>query len=259
MAARPRTVALAGVCALTALGAAVLGMLAIKTGGDGFASMGGVICRPGATPMVDPAAFGLSFAAWSAMALIMMLPTAAPMLLTYAEIADTAAAKGAFAASPLVLAAGYLAGWIAFAFGASVAEIPLSKLIAARTEEATLLAGAGLVLAGLYQFSALKRACLAHCRRPFSFFFANWTDEIAGVFRLGLRQGIYCLGCCWALMLLMLAFGAMNLVWMAALAVVMAAEKLTSSQALPRAVGVALIAAGAVVFAQISPLLRTLN
>ncbi len=115
------------------------------------------------------------------------------------------------------------------------------------------------MLAGLYQFSALKNACLTRCRRPFAFFFANWSERAAGVFRLGLRQGAYCLGCCWALMLLMLALGTMNLVWMAGLAAIMAAEKLTPSEMFPRIVGVALLAAGAIVFAQNYPFARALG
>jgi predicted metal-binding membrane protein len=244
-AARPRGVALAGICVLTALGAAILGVLMTQNGAGNF-TLFKVLCGANAVLDANAVAFALSFAAWAAMALVMMLPGAAPMLLTYAEIADTAAVKGATTVSPLVLAAGYLAVWIAFAFAASGAEILLSRWIAPGSEIAVLAAGGGVILAGLYQFSALKDACLARCRRPFAFFFAQWTDRTDGVFRLGLRQGIYCLGCCWALMLLMLFVGAMNLVWMAGLAAVMAAEKITRSQALPRIVGIALIAAGAV-------------
>jgi predicted metal-binding membrane protein len=243
-AARPRNVALAGICALTALGAAILGLLMTQTGTVNFAALA-ALCGPYAALNGNASAFVLSFAAWAAMALVMMLPGAAPMLLTYAEIAETAAAKGAAVISPLVLAARYLAVWIAFALVASGAEIMLARLIAPGSEIAVLAAGGGLILAGLYQFSALKRACLSRCRRPFAFFFAQWSDLTEGVFRLGLRQGIFCLGCCWALMLLMLFVGAMNLIWMAGLAAVMAAEKMTRSPTLPRIVGIALIAAGA--------------
>jgi len=117
--------------------------------------------------------------------------------------------------------------------------------------------GAGLILAGLYQFSELKHACLSRCRRPFAFFFAQWTDRAAGVFRLGLRQGIYCLGCCWALMALMLFVGAMNLAWMAGLAAIMAAEKVTRSTPLPRGIGIALIIAGAIFLVSNLPLARS--
>jgi predicted metal-binding membrane protein len=99
-------------------------------------------------------------------------------------------------------------------------------------------------LAGLYQFSALKHACLNKCQHPLPFFFANWTTRTGGVFRLGLRQGAYCLGCCWAMMLLMFAVGTMNIVWMAVLGIVMAAEKMATTDRLSRAVGAVLIAIG---------------
>jgi predicted metal-binding membrane protein len=247
-AARPRGIAFAGICILSALGAAILGLLITKNGAGNFAAFK-ILCGANAKLDANAAAFALSFAAWAAMTLVMMLPGAAPMLLTYAEIAETAAAKGAATVSPLVLAAGYLAVWIAFALVASGAEILLSRSITPGSEMAALAAGGSLIMAGLYQFSALKHACLAHCRRPFAFFFAQWTDRTEGVFRLGLRQGIYCLGCCWALMLLMLFVGAMNLVWMTELAAIMAAEKTTRSATLPRIVGIVLIAAGAVFLA----------
>lgn len=247
-AARPRGIALAGICALTALGAAILGLLMTQNGAENFAALT-ALCGANAKLDANAMAFALSFAAWAAMALLMMLPGAAPMLLTYAEIAETAAAKDVTTVSPLVLAAGYLAVWIAFALLVSGAEILLSRLIAPGSALAVLAAGGGLILAGLYQFSALKGACLARCRRPFAFFFAQWSDRTEGVFRLGLRQGLYCLGCCWALMLLMLFVGAMNLVWMAGLAAIMAAEKMARSQTLPRIVGIGLIAAGAVFLA----------
>ena len=108
----------------------------------------------------------------------------------------------------------------------------------------TLLAGAILAGAGLYQFSSLKRACLTLCQRPFPFFFTRWTNEPRGVFRLGLLQGLYCLGCCWAMMLALFAVGAMNAVWMAALGVVMTVEKMTATPSFARAVGLAFVAAG---------------
>jgi predicted metal-binding membrane protein len=109
---------------------------------------------------------------------------------------------------------------------------------------APLVSGALFVAAGLYQFSALKRACLTLCQRPFPFFFANWTEERAGVFGLGLRQGLHCLGCCWAMMLLMFALGAMNVVWMAALGVVMTLEKMATTARVREALGVMFLLAG---------------
>jgi predicted metal-binding membrane protein len=181
------------------------------------------------------------------MVLAMMLPTAGPMILTYSEIADTAARKGETVVSPLVLAAGYLAVWLGFALAAASLQAALAHVGLLKGGKAgPLLAGAIFLGAGFYQFSTLKQACLTKCQRPFPFFFANWTTERFGVLRLGLRQGMTCLGCCWAMMLLMLAVGSMNVVWMAGLGVVMTIEKMTSTERFSEAVGVALLAFGGV-------------
>ena len=175
------------------------------------------------------------------MVLAMMLPSAAPMILTYAEIADTAARKGERIVSPFVLAAGYIAVWLGFAVarGARATCSHARRLArsAAWRSASALFSGAIFIAAGLYQFSALKHACLTQCQQPFPFFFAQLDRRTPrGVFRLGLRQGLYCLGCCWAMMLLMFAVGVMNVIWMAALGVVMTVEKIAHGQALqPRA------------------------
>jgi predicted metal-binding membrane protein len=185
---------------------------------------------------------------WGAMTLAMMLPSAAPMILTYAEIADTAAAKSQPVVSPFVIAAGYTAVWFGFAALATVAQLALTRaavLDAGMASASGLFSGAILIGAGAYQFSALKHACLTQCRHPFPFFFANWQTTPRGVFRLGMKQGLYCLGCCWAMMLVMFAVGVMNVIWMAALGIVMAIEKLGSGKRFTYGVGVALIVIGA--------------
>ncbi|MCZ7642022.1 MAG: DUF2182 domain-containing protein [Pseudorhodoplanes sp.] len=169
------------------------------------------------------AQFALVFAMWSAMALAMMLPSAAPMILTYAEIADTALAKGEPVVSPVVLAGGYAAVWIAVSLAVAAVQTALLRAGLAGAAGMDLFGYGSVALfiaAGLYQFSAVKHACLRVCQRPFPFFFANWRTTAPGVFGLGLRQGAHCLGCCWAMMLLMFATGLMNAVWMAALGIV---------------------------------------
>jgi predicted metal-binding membrane protein len=238
--ARPRFIAIACIVALTALGWAALGLMAA----DATSFSWQALCRPGVHAGPD----GLAIAApmWAAMVLAMMLPTAGPMILTYSEIADTAAAKGETVVSPGVLASGYLAVWLGFAMVGAVLQVLLAgQSVFEAGSAGPWFAGTMLVGAGLYQFSALKQACLTKCQRPFPFFFANWTTERFGVLRLGLRQGLSCLGCCWAMMLLMLTAGTMNLIWMAALGVVMAIEKMTSTPRFSQAVGAALIAFGA--------------
>jgi predicted metal-binding membrane protein len=182
----------------------------------------------------------------------MMLPTAAGMIVTYAQIADTAARKGEPAVSPLVLAAGYIGVWLGFALAATALQAALTRaalLDSAMASASPLFSGAVFIGAGAYQFTALKHACLTRCQRPFPFFFANWSNEPPKVFRLGIHQGLYCLGCCWATMLAMFAVGVMNVIWMVALGLVMMLEKMAVTARFSRAVGVVFVAIGVVFIA----------
>jgi predicted metal-binding membrane protein len=270
---RPRLIAVACLAVLAGLGWTYLGFVigAHPAGGQLGSNVGvfdifaprhefGVlarafydaICRPsfghGAGSGVGGiGGISLVLAMWVAMILAMMLPTAGPMILTYVEIADTGAQKGEPVASPLALTAGYTAIWLGFALAATVLQVALTRaalLDPAMGAASPLFSGAVFLAAGAYQFSALKHACVTLCQRPFPFFLANWSSEPSGVFRLGLRQGIYCLGCCWAMMLLMFAVGVMNVVWMAALGLVMAAEKIATTTRFSRAVGAVLALIG---------------
>src|SRR6185436_3764395 len=140
---------------------------------------------------------------------------------------------------------GYVVIWLGFAVEASGLQLALTQISLLDAGRASpWFAGAILIGAGLYQFSKLKHACLTQCQRPFPFFFANWTEKPRGVFRLGMRQGLSCLGCCWAMMLVMFAAGAMNVVWMAALGVLMTIEKLMTTPRFSQAVGIAFVAIG---------------
>ncbi len=245
--ARPKLLAIACIAMLVAAGWVYLGLaLAGLNGVTAFQAL----CQPsfGASG-VTGAQVGVLFAMWGAMALAMMLPTAAPMILTYTEIAETAARKGEPAASPLILTAGYVGVWLGVAALFAALQIVLawlSLLDPAMRAASPLFSGAVFVAAGLYQFSALKHACVTQCQSPFPFFFANWTASPRGVFRLGLQQGLYCLGCCWAMMLLIFAVGVMNVIWMAALGAVMTIEKAGTTTRFSRALGLAFIAAGVV-------------
>ncbi len=244
--ARPRWLAIACIALLAGTGWAYLGLMLAGLSGAGILQ---ALCTPSfgaAAPAgAEPA---LVLAMWCAMALAMMLPTAAPMILTYAQLAETSARKGEPAASPLVLTAGYLGVWLGAAVLLAALQLALARLSLldpAMASASPLFSGAVFIGAGLYQFSALKHACVTQCQHPFRFFFANWTAEPQGVFRLGLRQGLYCLGCCWAMMLLMFALGVMNVLWMAALGAVMTIEKIATTTRFSRALGVVFIAAGA--------------
>jgi predicted metal-binding membrane protein len=238
--ARPKRVAVFCVIALAGAGWFYLGLQA--------AGALDILCRPLLhVKQAGIANVAIVAAMWCAMTLAMMLPNAAPMILTYAEIADTAARKGETVVSPFAIAAGYAAVWLGFAAVASLAQLALLRaaLIDANMVSASgLFSGAILIGAGIYQFSALKHACLTQCQHPFPFFFANWKTTPRGVLGLGLRQGLYCLGCCWAMMLVMFAVGVMNVIWMAALGVVMALEKIGAGRRFTHFIGAALIAIG---------------
>ncbi len=192
------------------------------------------------------------FAMWVAMVFAMMLPSAAPVMTSYARLAEEKRRAGEATVSPLVLAAGYLSIWIAFALLATVGQGLLTQLrvlTPAGTTVSEVLAGTTLIAAGLYQFSPLKLGCLTHCRFPAPYFADNWTSRTAGVFRQGVEQGGDCLGCCWALMVVMFAVGVMNVVWIAVIGAVMVVEKVTTSLAVPRLVGVVLLLWGAALIA----------
>lgn len=244
--ARPKTMAAGCVVLLAAFGWLYLGLMAARTGLDwpqGLATL----CRPFSIHDSAALGFALSLSMWGAMVFAMMLPGAGPMIFTYAEIADTAAAKGEAIVSPVVLICGYAAAWLPFAAGAAGLQMLLTRsafMGAGAALASAWLSAAVFMAAGLYQFSTLKRACLRKCQHPFPFFFANWQTTRGGVFGLGLRQGLYCLGCCWAIMLVMFAVGAMNAIWMAVLGIVMIVEKMTDGEAFSRAVGAGLIVAG---------------
>jgi predicted metal-binding membrane protein len=243
---RPRLMALGCIAVLAAAGWAFLLLTALAQGPAGLSGFIDAICRPVPTASAGFGIAGVVGAMWIAMTLGMMLPTAGPMILTYAEIAETAARKRERIVSPQVLIAGYLSVWFGFALFATLAQLGVMAVAEWPGVARIAIPGSALLFlaAGLYQFSALKQACLTACQRPFSFFFLNWTDRPLGVFRLGVKQGLYCLGCCVAMMLLMFAAGAMNLLWMALLGLVMMIEKMTAARHFSRAVGIALVAAG---------------
>jgi predicted metal-binding membrane protein len=171
----------------------------------------------------------LLWAMWAAMMAGMMLPSAAPMLLLYARTMRNRTSEAHPARLIYAMAGGYLAVWIGFSLAATALQRLLAELSLLNTMmEATtpLLAAGILAIAGLYQLTPLKRACLQACRSPFHFLTARWRDGVAGAVRMGIGHGSYCLGCCWALMLILFAGGVMNLAVILGLTVWVAMEKL---------------------------------
>jgi predicted metal-binding membrane protein len=193
------------------------------------------------------------FAMWWVMMIAMMVPSAAPTILLFAAIKRRqAAAENPVIASWLFLA-GYLVIWAGFSVVAVSVQWGLEQsglLSGMLASTSSMLAGIILLVAGLYQFTPIKRACLRYCQSPLLFLSSYWQPDGLGALRMGFRHGGYCVGCCWFLMALLFVVGVMNLVWIAAVAIYVAFEKLLPrSEWLSRAAGVVLIVAGGVVLA----------
>jgi predicted metal-binding membrane protein len=172
--------------------------------------------------------FGLTFAMWALMMVAMMVPTAAPMTLMYAAVARQAAAQHNPLAPTFVFVTGYITMWAIFSLVATDAQHALDRaaLLSPMMMSASARLGAAiLIVAGLYQLTPLKNACLKNCRAPAHFMSHYWRTGNLGAFRMGLRLGAYCVGCCWILMALLFVGGVMNLLWIAAIAIFVLLEK----------------------------------
>jgi predicted metal-binding membrane protein len=180
------------------------------------------------------------FAMWAVMMVAMMVPSATPMLLTFATVARSRRAQERSLGPVWVFLAGYLVLWTAFSFAATLAQWALHSLLLISpmmVGTSPVLGSVLLVLAGIYQWTPFKQVCLSHCRTPLQFLLTYWKDGTAGAFLIGLRHGAYCLGCCWLLMAVLFAVGVMNLAWIAALSVFVLLEKI-----IPRGLWVAKVA-----------------
>ena len=170
-----------------------------------------------------------AFAMWLLMMVAMMLPSATPMILLYGRLARGARAQGATMAPTAIFACVYLAVWAGFSALAALAQWLLVRSGAVSELSLALgdrrVGGALLIAAGLYQATPLKRACLDACRSPLSFLMRLWRPGWVGAARLGFAHGVYCLGCCALLMVLLFVFGVMNLIWVAALSLFVLIEK----------------------------------
>jgi predicted metal-binding membrane protein len=188
---------------------------------------------------------GIFVVGWIVMTTAMMLPTTLPLVGMFQRLIAARADRLALTAS---LVAGYLSAWTACGALVFVASRALQSLApAAFTGNARYVGASLFILAGAFQFSRLKYQCLDKCRSPLSFLASRWrgTHPQWQSFRLGVEHGVFCIGCCWALMLLMFAFGTANLVWMLALASVMALEKNVSwGRRISTPLGVVLLAVG---------------
>jgi predicted metal-binding membrane protein len=177
----------------------------------------------------QPREFVLMFVMWTVMMVAMMVPTAAPMILTFAAINRKRPAPHALLSRTSAFVLGYLLVWVGFALIATGAQGLLHQAALLSPMMATtnqLLASLLLLAAGLFQWTPLKYTCLHHCRSPFSFLLNDWRAGTKGALQMGLKHGSYCLGCCWSLMALLFVAGVMNLLWIATLTALILVEKI---------------------------------
>jgi predicted metal-binding membrane protein len=189
--------------------------------------------------------WSLVAAMWAAMMVAMMLPSASPTILLYARVHRHSNGPGTTPPTAAFLG-GYIACWLGFALIAATLQVTLEGTELVNRKAAAVL----LIATGLYQLSPLKDACLNRCRSPAQFLSRHFAPGAMGAARLGLLHGAYCVGCCWLLMALLFVTGVMNLAWVAALALFVAAEKLLpGGRWIARIAGVALIGWGVVLIA----------
>jgi len=208
------------------------------------ARMSGMDAGPG----TDPGTLGFYVTAWVVMMAAMMFPSIAPMVLAYARIAPRMHAARASSGSTPLFVAGYLLSWtafglVAYALFAVVRSVAGPEL--AWHHAGPYVAGAVIVLSGLYQFTPAKDACLRRCRAPFAFLTDEWRPGRGGALMMGTLHGGWCVGCCWGLMAALFAVGVMSLGWMLFVAVLIAVEKLIPwPRAANRAIAVVLVVLG---------------
>ena len=194
--------------------------------------------------------FVFMFAMWLVMMIGMMTPSVAPMVLLYVAVGRSSVGEGQGFAPAGAFVAGYLIAWTAFAAAATLLQWLLESraLIAPMMGGSSrALAGAVLIAAGVYQWLPVKQSCLAQCRSPMSFVqrHGGFRADARGSLRLGALHGAYCIGCCWMLMLLLFAFGVMNIYWIAGLMTFVLIEKVIPHAGIvSRVAGIAAIAAG---------------
>lgn len=195
-----------------------------------------------------PRDLALVFAMWAIMMVAMMTPAATPMILLFATIHRKRRERAAPYVPTAVFLLGYLLVWTLFSAGATLAQWGLhaaALLTPAMAVGSALAGGAILVAAGLYQWLPLKDACLNRCRTPLDFLLAEWREGLHGAVAMGMRHGVFCLGCCGLLMAILFVAGVMNLFWVAGIAAFVLLEKtVPAGRWVGRLAGLALLAWG---------------
>jgi predicted metal-binding membrane protein len=251
---RDRTIGIGALLVVTALAWADLVWLANDMWMDGMDMTGFRMIPAGQGWMMPisapwlPIEFGAVFAMWVVMMIGMMTPSVAPIILVYVRIGRQAAAEHRPFASAW-FALGYLLSWTGFSIAATFAQWALQRaaLLTPMMESASNVLGAAiLIIAGVYQWTPLKDACLSYCQSPLGFVLRyGFRREPTGALALGFRHGLYCIGCCWAVMVLLFVVGVMNLFWIAALSALVLVEKVAPfGRVVSRLAGIAFLAGG---------------
>jgi predicted metal-binding membrane protein len=201
-------------------------------------------------PALSVGALTLTFVMWTVMMIGMMLPSAAPAIGLYGTLVRKNGERGTVLPAIWVFTSGYIAVWTGFSLVAALLQVALEQAALVTPMMASAsngLSAAILVAAGIYQWLPLKAACLKKCRNPLELFVTRWRSGTGGAFRMGAEHGVFCVGCCWMLMLLLFVAGVMNLVWVALIASFVFVEKLLPAGKLTsRFAGGALILSGLV-------------
>jgi len=201
-----------------------------------------------AGPGADLGGFGWYLGVWCTMMVAMMLPSVTPMVLLFDRVSAERARRNKRYLSTWIFVASYLAVWTLYGLGAyalyrGLRALDLELLDWSRGGPYAL--GALLGLAGLYEPTARKNACLRQCRSPMYFVLGGWRDGTRGAVRMGFEHGTYCVGCCWGLMLVLFGLGAMSILWMAVIAALIFAQKvLPFGDRLGRMLALAFVASG---------------
>ena len=190
----------------------------------------------------------LLFLMWAVMMVAMMVPSAVPMIQGFVAVNERRRNSSRAAIPVGVFVLGYIVAWTSFSAAAALAQWGLHRaalLSPMMVSTSPVLSGGLLLAAGIFQWTPLKRACLRNCRSPLTFLMSGWRDGTAGAFFMGLHHGAYCVGCCWALMVLLFVVGVMNLLWVAVIALFVIAEKvLPRGELIAHIAGVALVVVG---------------
>ncbi len=196
--------------------------------------------------------FVAAAAMWAAMMVAMMLPSATPMIMVFSAVNRKRAKRRVAIVPTWIFAAGYVVVWLGFSLLAAGTQIILHSLALLSSELAIVnpvISGAVLMAAGTYQFTRVKNVCLKNCQTPMDFLAVHWREGRLGALYVGMKHGIYCLGCCWFLMALLFVAGIMNLFWIAVIAAFVLVEKLVPIQWIRYAIGLLLIGLGIFLFA----------